>query len=215
MESESEERDIEELANELRKLAISKLDKDYSWGKPALDALDCVLSLNRRYKGIVEPRVEAFKEKHPDVVSLQDLQEMMSRVGSATFVREELEYNHSARAETLAGVVNYLIQVEGGFDGANERERLSNWAKQAKPEDYAKVNVKGFGPAGFQYLRMLFGAQTVKPDRHIKKFVSRVIGRGVTDLQAIEYLEQAAKLANLRIREADYGIWEKCADAAD
>ena len=29
------------------------------------------------------------------------------------------------------------------------------------------VGVRGFGLAGFQYMRMLFGAQTAKPDIHI------------------------------------------------
>jgi len=62
---------------------------------------------------------------------------------------------------------------------------------------------------------MLFGAQTVRPDRHIKKFVSRVIGKEVTGRQAVGYLERAARLDDLPIRGADYGICEKCADVPD
>lgn len=209
------EKDVEKLAIELRKLSLHEEEEEYSWGKPALDVLDCILSLNRRYEEFVVPRVEKFVERNPEVTSLEDLLQMIIRLGAAQFMEKELDYDHPSRAETLAGVVGYLIGIERKFDGATEQARLENWAIQSKPEDCEKMNVKGFGLAGFQYLRMLFGAQTVKPDIHIKRFVSRVTKRRVTDVQALEYLELAAKRAGLPIRDADYGIWKKSAGAAD
>jgi hypothetical protein len=68
--------------------------------------------------------------------------------------------------------------------------------------------VPGFGLGGFQYLRMLFGAQTTKPDVHIIRFVSEAIGRKIADIKALYLLERAAKQAGLPIRELDITIWE-------
>ena len=85
---------------------------------------------------------------------------------------------------------------------------MENWAEWTRPGDYLAVGVKGFGLAGFQYLRMLFGAQTTKPDIHIMRFVAEHIGRPVTDIQALYLLEKAARLAGLPLRELDAAIWE-------
>jgi hypothetical protein len=60
---------------------------------------------------------------------------------------------------------------------------------------------------------MLFGAQTTKPDVHIRNFVSEVIGRKVNDQLALALLEQAAANANLPLREVDGAIWRERARA--
>jgi hypothetical protein len=48
-----------------------------------------------------------------------------------------------------------------------------------RPGDSYFLGIKGFKLSGFQYLRMLFGAQTTKPDVHIVKFISEIVGRKV------------------------------------
>ena len=58
---------------------------------------------------------------------------------------------------------------------------------------------------------MLLGAQTTKPDVHIIRFFSNIVGRKVTDVQALYLLDRAAKRAGLPIRELDIAIWEKSA----
>jgi hypothetical protein len=62
---------------------------------------------------------------------------------------------------------------------------------------------------GFQHLRMLFGAQTTKPDVHIRNFVSEVIGRKVNDYTALALLEQASAQTNLPLHEVDGAIWSE------
>lgn len=183
---------------------------DYGWsGNTALSVLDCVLSLNRRYDSVVFPRIQAFANRYPKVTELSHLKSMFDayeEVGA--FSREKLNYNDVRREHTIRGVVAYLTAIQANHSGETEWERLQAWAHSVQPSDYTQVGVKGFGLAGFQYLRMLFGVQTTKPDVHIIRFVSTITGKSVNDMTALCLLEQAAKQANLPLREVDGAIWE-------
>ena len=80
------------------------------WSIPPLDVLDCVLSLNRRYDSFCLPRVERFKEQHPEVDSLARLVHLINAYSNPLeFSVQELNYRHEERANTLIGVLNYLL----------------------------------------------------------------------------------------------------------
>lgn len=179
---------------------------------PAVKVIDCVLSLNRPYDRVVLPRVQRFMRNHPEIQTLSQLRTLMARYASPlAFSDTELDYHDQRRAETLLGVIDYLLEVQQEHEGRTEAERLERWAAWARPGDYLAIGVPGFGLAGFQYLRMLFGAQTTKPDVHIIRFVSDAVHRKVTDVQALYLLERAAKRSGLPIRELDIAIWEASA----
>jgi len=182
---------------------------DETWSQsPAAKVLDCVLSLNRRYDTFVVPRVRQFVCAHPDIEELAHLRRLLASYPSPlAFSSAELDYKDRRRARTLLGVVDYLIEAEGDHDGGAESERLKRWAEWARPGDYLAVGVAGFGLSGFQYLRMLFGAQTAKPDVHVIRFVSGVLGHQVSDVRALYLLERAAKVACIPIRDLDAAIW--------
>jgi len=131
------------------------------------------------------------------------------------FCQRELYYNHIQREQTLRGVLKYMISAQAKQDGADEWARLQAWAVSVKPGDYTTVGVRGFGLSGFQYMRMLFGAQTTKPDVHIIRFVSQVVGRNVNDVQALQLLETASLQAGLPLREVDGEIWRSGARKTD
>jgi hypothetical protein len=209
--------DVDTLADVLgSRFSHVSIRKDYGWPRnSALSVIDCVLSLNRRYDGFVLPRVETFARQRPDIVRLAHLSDMLNDCASVgEFCLRELNYNHPQREQTLRGVLAYMISAQAKQEGADEWTRLQSWAEAAKPGDYVAVGVRGFGLSGFQYLRMLFGAQTTKPDVHIMRFVSQVVGRKVTDAQALESLEAASAKAGLPLREVDGAIWEAGARGA-
>jgi len=194
--------DIELLTNALRRrFPSSPTQTENGWGKPALNVLDCVLSLNRNYNKVVLPRLKYFANKCPGVCALADLQTAISSYPSpADFLAAELRYNDPQRASILQGVIIYLLDIQHDFDGSIENERLRAWAEGAHPGDFAFTGVPGFALAGFQYLRILFGANTAKPTIWICSFVSDSIGRQVGPAEALFLLERAAKRANLCIR---------------
>jgi len=202
--------DIEKLSIALKSdfFDIEK-NNNFGWGNQSLNILDCVISLNRRYKSFVEPRIYEFSRNHTEIIELSSLISLINQYQSCyDFVKQELNYNDPARSETLFGVINYFFQIQDKYNGDTEFNRLQQWADSVVPENYLSVNVKGFGLAGYQYMRMLFGAQTTKPDVHIRNYVSEAIGKKVNDTTALDLLEKAALLAGLPIREVDGAIWE-------
>jgi len=182
---------------------------------PPVRVVDCVLSLNRSYDKFVVPRVREFAKKRPDIDTLQALQELIASYPNPfEFSVAELNYKDSGRAETLRGVVTYLVDIEQDFPGESQLMRLEAWAESSRPGDFAFTGVRGFGLAGFQYLRLLFGANTAKPDVWICKFVSDSIRRDVSPVEALFLLERAAKRVNLRLKDIDEAIWTQSAQGA-
>ncbi|MFM9994233.1 MAG: hypothetical protein ACKVU4_00360 [Phycisphaerales bacterium] len=182
---------------------------------PALKIIDCVFSLNRRYDEFVVPRVAAFAERYPEARSAADLVDLIEAAPSpAVFTAEVLRVRDFSRARTLLGVARYAADAGAQCEGATEDERLGRWARWARPGDFLAVGVPGFGLAGFQYLRMLFGAETAKPDVHVVRYVADAIKHRVTEARALYLLERAAELAGVPLRPLDVAIWEAGAKAA-
>ena len=206
--------DLDAVSERLRqKFPSVRAPSDQIWSQcPALKVIDCALSLNRHYDKVVSPRVQQFARTHPEIKELSDLRRLISRYESPLeFSKAELNYADSRRADTLVGVLDCLLDLQRDFQGETEAERLEAWAAWARPGDYLTLSVRGFGLAGFQYLRMLFGAQTTKPDVHIVRFVSENVGRKVSDVQALNLLERAAVRTGLPVRDLDVAIWEASA----
>jgi hypothetical protein len=177
-----------------------------------MNVLDCVLSLNRRYDAFVVPRLEAFADRHPEVVGLVGLRRMICRYRTPrAFCMAELNYDHAARADTILKVTTFLINAQKRHSGNTEAIRIRAWARAARPSDSKGLGIDGFGLAGFQYMRMLFGAHTTKPDRHIVRFVSHVIGRRVSPVVALQLLEDASRDVKIPVRDLDYAIWKAAA----
>ena len=184
---------------------------DPAWTRPlAVLVIDCVLSLNRNYDTFLVPRLETFMSNHPETQRLIDLAKLMASYTTPhAFVQQELNYNHESRAQTLQAVVEFVCQiVEGTQTIEEEKEILKQWAIQAEPLDYQTLNISGFAIAGFQYLRMLFGADTTKPDVHIIGFLSDLLNRRVSEVEALRLLEAASKRLELSVRDVDTYIWE-------
>ena len=181
-----------------------------AWEVPVLNVLDCVLSLNRRYDAFVVPRVRRFRDTHPEVRWLSELRRILDAFPTLLdFSKVELDYDDAARAVVLSQVVDFLLDAQRDFPGGTETDRLRAWAIDARPGDYAFTGIKGFGIAGFQYLRMLFGANTAKPDVHIRRFVEEAIGRASNDLEALYLLQRAAARLRFNLLDVDASVWEK------
>jgi hypothetical protein len=224
---------IDRVVQELRKRFPSVPPRtDEIWSQtPAAKLIDCVLSLNRRYYAVVAPRVQRFVQRNPGVETLSDLHRLILSYrspleggltdiaevcieGALDFSIAELDYKDRRRATTLLGVLKYLMDAIEDQAGDTEADRLKQWADSTRPGDYLAVGVPGFGLAGFQYLRMLFGADTVKPDKHIIDFVSDAADCRVNDVQALYLLERAARRAGLAVRDVDAAIWTSRAGQA-
>lgn len=187
-----------------------KVNDEYGWpGNSALCVMDAVLSLNRNYESLVRPRVKLFRNAHPEIVSLHDLDNLMSKYPElGDFFVTEINLRYPEREQILRDVVKYLREEVLLNDADDEWETLSKWAADVHPGDYSIMGVNGFAIAGFQYLRMLFGVQTTKPDVHITGFINDTLGRNVKPDQSVYLFEKAARMAGMPIREIDNKVWE-------
>ena len=185
---------------------------DPAWTRPpAVLVIDCVLSLNRNYDTFLVPRLKTFMNNHPETQRVTDLAKLMASYPTPhAFVQQELSYKHESRAKTLQAVVEFVCQIVDGTQTIEkEKEILKQWAIQAEPSDYQTLNIRGFAIAGFQYLRMLFGADTTKPDVHIIGFLSEILNRRVSEVEALRLLEAACERSGLSVRAVDKDIWNR------
>jgi hypothetical protein len=210
--------DFSKLVGSLRQLKLSgQKPADRPWRRtPAARVIDCVLSLNRRYDSFVVPRLQTFAKNYPGVCSITDLRDLISQFPSPyEFVAKTLDYRDPNRATVLNQVVNWLVGISGQGSREEQLERLERWAQQARPVDYKNSHIRGFALAGFQYLRMHFGADTAKPDVHIRDFVEGAIGHDVSAVDALNLFERASKELGVSARELDATIWRLRARKSD
>ena len=205
--------DIDAVAEGIRRLGPNVRGfgtVDPAWARPpAVLVIDCVLSLNRKYDGFVVPRLKEFMSTHPGIRQVTDLANLIAGYPTPhAFQQEELNYNYEDRANTLQSVVKFVCKIVEESPTVSEEEALKQWAIQANPEEYQTLNIRGFGIAGFQYLRMLFGADTTKPDVHIIRFVSNLLNRNVSAIEALHLLEASSTRLELSVRDVDTYIWQ-------
>ena len=180
-----------------------------SWLHPsAVKVIHCVLALNRNFDKVVSPRLEAFIDNNPNIQGVVELANLIDSYPTPhAFVKQELNYNDKNRAPILLSVAEYTCSIVKEAPIVSEEEALKQWAIQANPLDYKTLGIKGFAIPGFQHLRLLFGAETVKPDVHIMEFLCVHLNRRVSKIESIYLLEAAAERVGLSIRNVDLFIW--------
>ena len=205
------EADIDTVATEIMKFAsdLPSPESLVNSNPPAVRVIDCVLSLNRPYKTFVVPRLSAFMRRQPEVQQVSELANLIANYPTPhVFVQQELNYNHEDRARILYEVVMFLVTIVQQTPTIPEEEALKQWTAQAQSQ-IDRLNIRGFGPAGFQYLCMLFGVDTTKPDIYIIRFVSKLLNRDVSDLEARDLLEAACERVGVPVRAVDKFIWNQ------
>ena len=210
---EISESDIAALAvkieEELPHVCLAEGSTDYGYNEAtAVAVIDCVLSLNRKYDVFVVPRLETFRNRHPEIRKTGELAELMDSYPTPLdFSIKELRYRDENRAKILREVVQFVCTIVQESPTLPEEEVLKDWALQAEPHEAETLGIKGFKIAGFQYLRMLFGADTTKPDVHIIRFIADALNRRVSPYEALALLEAASKRLGYSVREVDSAIW--------
>lgn len=205
------EADLARLTTAIQNLAPRlKPSQDPVWCMAVpFRVVDCVLSLGLRGDSVVAPRVRTFQDAPPDLTTLAQLQALIrSYPTPAAFLAAELRLRNAGRAQTLARAVEFLLGIAEGTTAAEQAASLLRWAKQAGPHDHRTLGIRGFALTGFQYLRMLLGAPTIKPDRHLQRFVADAVGHSVTPEDALHLLEKACAALGLSPRDVDTTIWE-------
>ena len=112
-------------------------------------------------------------------------------------------YNHWRRIEMLRGLVTYFDE-----NGVTTQDKLRAWASTADFERDVKGRVKWFGPIIFRWLVMRQGVDTVKPDIWVHRYIEEAIGYSLSNKEAVQTVERAAREMGLKAYELDLRIWE-------
>ncbi len=176
----------------------------------AIKVIDCVLSLRTSYDKTVVPRLKTFGSTHPDIQQTSELATLIASYPTPyKFIQQELNFNSERKARILESVVRYVCKIVEENPTVSEEKALKQWAIRAKPQECYSLKIKGFKLAGFQYLRMLFGADTTKPDVHIIRFLSDTLNRKVSAIESLLLLEAASARVGLPVRAVDSFIWKR------
>jgi len=156
----------------------------------------------------VERAIAHFEEQvRPELDDVYDLVELMNRwpdteEGNTALALHLWGYRMWTRAQMLRGLVDYFLSI-----GVDDQDQLRAWARQATFADF-EGKVRGLGQAVFQWLVMRQGVETVKPDVHVHRFVAAILGRGVSDKDAVEVVTAAAERLGRSVIRLDWAIWE-------
>lgn len=185
-------------------LDYTKRPKEFGYKNPVLIVTDAALSINRQYETFVAPRIRLMESRN--VRSLKELRKIIKRKGQKGFCKF-WDYNHPARVDLLDRLAKRFLKTQKDLGIKDEAAALRKWGKLSIAEDYKTFNVKGIGFTTFQYLRMLCGADTIKPDVHVSRMAKKALGRNLSPISVVELIEQSAKKMEIRARELDYAIW--------
>jgi hypothetical protein len=155
----------------------------------------------------VERAMAHFKGSRWDEVrSGEDLQLLFERFpddqpGNTALAGYLWGYRLWTRARMLRDLTRYFATRS-----VRTQAELHEWARSSEfTRDFAG-QVKGLGPAVYNWLVMRQGVETIKPDVHVMRFVARVLGRPTSPDQAVNTLKAVAgELGLERHRALDPG----------
>ena len=184
---------------------------------PAVKVINSVLSLSLGYRK-VKKKLDAFQKNNPDVRQVTELAKLIARYPKPIdFLNKEFGYKHKPKSIRKANAINSVCEKLCGIINASpsvpEEDAIRQWALQAKPKGYRVWDIKEFRIAGFQWLRMLFGADTTKPDRHILNFLADTLNEKFPQtsdkkkLEAVELIEETSAHSEFSARDIDRIIW--------
>lgn len=186
------------------KLRIIELSNEFGYLAPSLVLVDAVLSINRPYTKLVVPRVKIFQENN--INSLTQLNDLINERGEVG-ICEYWCYNHRERVGILSRLTNKYLSWESGNNLPDSIGSLKLWGINSKMEDFDNFNVRGIGFTTFQYLRLLTGANTTKPDVHLKRAIFDGLGKNVGEKGIVRITERTSEILNVPTRKLDYSIW--------
>lgn len=132
---------------------------------------------------------------------------MASYTTPLEFLSEAVDLPNKLKAGAIDGLVKYLCGLIEASPAVPEEETLRQWAINAEPNGYKKLGIKGVKIATFQWLRMLFGADTSKPDVHIMNFINDTIEQTLSKYECVLLIEGVASYLEVSEREVDGAIW--------
>jgi hypothetical protein len=169
-------------------------------GQRGLMVVDVISSRMRNYEHRVSAMLRIYKEETPDL-SLEHL---------ATNPPPDLGLM-KGEAETMMAVSQALLDYGKEAGISSEDEICFSWASKAEDAEVAERidRIPGIGPALLQYLRLLSGVDTIKPDIWVRREMAKA-GIAVdllSDAGIVEVAREIAKELEVSLAVLDQLLW--------
>jgi hypothetical protein len=164
-------------------------------------------SIGLNYFTAVVPKVEEFRRKFVERGGARNLEAL-----AEAHVEELRKVWKNRRSWNIAKeIASYLSTMGVGDD----KLALRIWASNAKLEEWRKDPIGRIGGVGlvtFQYLRMMGGADTVMPDKVVKRVINEILEKAGEkpvndDIEFVEKAEQVALACGYRPTELCWMTW--------
>lgn len=194
---------IDVFVNHINSLELSfnNIPEEFSYDNPVLILVDAVLSINRNYNSFVKPRIELIKKS-----GISTLKEFLEKIKNGEF-NKIWNYDHPERMETLKKLTERFLWSKKYLNVKSDLEVLKSWARKSTVNDYQRFKVRGIGFTTYQYLRLLCGVDTTKPDIWLKRAVKEGTGKNLSEVNIVWLVEETAKRLKLEARRLDYALW--------
>lgn len=136
--------------------------------------------------------LRTFLERYPD-----------DRMGNTAAAEKLWGYRYWNRVEQLRRLLAYFESI-----GVTDKDKLREWARTSTFESDFQGRVPGLGFAVYKWLVIRLGVDSVKPDLRVHRFLRRIIGRQLTDDEAVSVLGWVASELGRSARDLDFSIWE-------
>lgn len=173
----------------------------------------------QNYFAHVKPSVEAFQAEYLDTGQITSFAEL------ATLDRQEPELKQIFEHPRKRRVLIRGADVFADIAGEDDLFRLQQWARNADSNNHTEDpfgQITGVGLRTFQYLRMLAGIDTVKPDIQVQRFVEALADAtdnhqldSSTGLSVLESCRWIAGETDYRMIDIDQIAWWHFSDAAE
>jgi len=173
----------------------------------------------QNYFAQVKPSVEAFQAQFLDTGRITSFSELATLDQQSPALTEIFEAHRKRR------VLSRGADVFANIDGGNDLDRLQQWARDADPTTYSEDpfgRIRGVGLRTFQYLRMIAGIDTVKPDIQVRRFIEALAEAtdnphldASTDITVLESCQWISDKTDYRMIELDQMAWWHFADATE
>ena len=168
------------------------------------DVLETVLNFRLRRATVTKALAHFQVNCRDRIKGFSDLEEVLASHNDDLSVATYLWGNRHWKRVTLPRPLVVFFRSEKLTDEVS----LKRWAEKSCFERDFEGRVPGLAFAVYKWLVMRAGVQTIKPDTHLRNFVSSVTGEELDNQSLVDVLTRVAKVLNIKPADLDWRIWE-------
>lgn len=160
--------------------------------------VDGILQAGLNYKTVVKPRVEKVLRRFSKQETTSEFLEICKRQN----LKEIIDWNDDRKPKYIIHLLEFLRDNK-----IETTVQLRAWLEDEQNFDKFVKENNGVGSVTGEYFRILTGAESVKIDRHVKKFLRNAGLDNISTDDAVKVVKGAASVFGVKSSVLDYSIY--------